>query len=271
MTPTAASYTITRLEASVIQAHQLRRVPILTSALCRVRQGEKLLQWGERVMRAGPQHLILLPAGEELGIANYPGARGYRADVVTLPAPLLAQFRSRHGALTETQTGGTASASLCVSLDATLSAVWEQLLHSLNSAMPPLMQNHYAEGVLLALSLAGQAGPMLMDRRDPLAARVQQLLVLDPARQWTVAAAAQHLSLGASTLRRQLALEGRGFREILEEVRLGMALQWLQTSRKPIGDIAHACGYSCPSRFAIRFRQHYGLSPSRLRAATYRR
>ncbi len=74
------------IDACVIRARQplaLPRVPVFVTTLCRVRQGEKLLQWDDREMRAGPQHLILMPAGRELGISNFPGLPGhYIADAV---------------------------------------------------------------------------------------------------------------------------------------------------------------------------------------------
>lgn len=63
------------IDASVIRARHaltLPKVPVFVTTLCRVRQGEKLLQWDDREMRAGPQHLILMPAGRE------PGADVYR-------------------------------------------------------------------------------------------------------------------------------------------------------------------------------------------------
>ena len=36
------------------RAQTLRRVPVFQSALCRVRQGAKLLEWGARQARATP-------------------------------------------------------------------------------------------------------------------------------------------------------------------------------------------------------------------------
>jgi AraC-like DNA-binding protein len=79
--------------------------------------------------------------------------------------------------------------------------------------------------------------------------------------------AARKLNLGASTLRRQLSSERRSFRQILEEVRLGTALLLLQTSSRQISEIAASSGYASASRFAVRFRSRFGLSPRDLRAA----
>ena len=258
------------IDACVIRArqpHTLQRVPIFATALCRVRQGEKLLQWDDREMRAGPQHLILLPAGRELGISNFPGLHGhYIADVVTFPGSTLRNFSSRYGR--QIMNGHRApKTDLCVPLDRHTTQAWDQLLAAINANAPDALRTHYGEAVLLSLGLNGQAGPLLMDRNDPLCERVQQLVMGSPESDWTVASVAQHLNLGESTLRRQLANEGSSFRNILESVRLATALQWLQTTSRPIGEIAGASGYASASRFAVRFRPHYGLSPRELRAA----
>lgn len=248
------------------RAQTLRRVPVFQSALCRVRQGTKLLEWGARQARATTTDVVLMPAGQELGVANLPDAQGYRAEVLSFSPALIARFRARHGSLVDKQLRQAATASLCVPLDTHAALAWDQLMASLTSNAPPALLAHQAEGLLLALALGGHCGPLLLDRRDPLAARVQQVLLLDPGADWSVAKVASQLHLGASTLRRQLALEQRHFRAILEDVRLGLALQELQSGILPIGDIAAACGYASPSRFAARFRQRYGLSPRELRA-----
>lgn len=248
------------------RAQNLRRVPIFQTSLCRIRQGEKLLEWGERQLRATTNELVLMPAGQELGVANLPGSHGYLAEVVSFSPALISRFRSRHGSLIDGQLRQAATASLCVPLDVHAALAWDQLMASLANGAPPALQAHQAEGLLLILALAGHCGPLLMDRRDPLAARVQQVLLLDPAADWSVSRVAAQLRLGASTLRRQLALENSHFRDILDNVRLGIALQELQSGISPIGDIAAACGYASASRFAARFRQRYGLSPRDLRA-----
>ncbi|MCY7262838.1 MULTISPECIES: helix-turn-helix transcriptional regulator [Pseudomonas] len=268
--PAGLQHHESRIDTCVIrarQAHVLQRVPIFVSALCRVRQGEKRMEWDDRQMRVGGQHLILLPAGREVGISNYPGAQGhYIADVVTFPAPALRAFSLRYRQQIITRPGRS-GAELCVPLERHTALAWDNLLECIASDAPDALRSHYGEAVLLALALGGWAGPLLLDRHDPLCERVQQILMSNPARDWTVACVAERLNLGASTLRRQLANENDSFSNILENVRLGLALQWLQTTPRPIGEIAAASGYASASRFAVRFRKHYGLSPRELRAA----
>ncbi|WP_052878074.1 helix-turn-helix transcriptional regulator [Chromobacterium subtsugae] len=254
-----------RIEAGEVRARlpqRIRRVPVCLPALCRVRHGLKRIWLGEREMSAGPAQLVLLPAGSELDIANLPGPAGYLADVVSLPPALLARFCERHGSLLLRQRAGH---ELCLDIGEPGHRAWQLLMDSLRGDTPPEMREHHAEGVLLALALAGQAGPLLQAPAAPVAQRIRQLLMLDPAAPWSVETAARRLNLGASTLRRRLAEEDSGFQRLLEDVRMGQALQNLQTGAKPIADIAAASGYASPSRFAARFRQRYGLSPSELR------
>src|SRR5450830_2026377 len=186
------------------RAQNLRRVPIFQTSLCRIRQGEKLLEWGERQLRATTSELVLMPAGQELAVANLPGSHGYLAEVVSFSPALVARFRSRHGGLIDGHLRQAATASLCVPLDTHAALAWDQLMTSLANGAPPALQAHQAEGLLLVMALQGHCGPLLMDRRDPLAARVQQVLLLDPAADWSVPRVAAQLKLGASTLRRSL-------------------------------------------------------------------
>ncbi|WP_313598166.1 helix-turn-helix transcriptional regulator [Pseudomonas sp.] len=258
------------IEACVIQARQpltLPRMPVFANTLCRVRQGEKRLQWEDREMRAGPGHLILMPAGRELGISNLPGRHGhYSADAVTVPLPIMRGFSARYSQLI-LSSRSVSTTDLCVPLDTHTAQAWDQLLAAIHANAHPALRTHYAEAVLLSLCLSGHAGPLLTGRNDPLCERVQQLVMGSPERDWTVASIAHCLNLGESTLRRQLANEGDSFRNILEGVRLATALQLLQTTSRPVGEVAGACGYASASRFAVRFRARYGLSPRALRAA----
>ncbi|AXE28571.1 AraC family transcriptional regulator [Chromobacterium phragmitis] len=254
-----------RVEAGEVRARlpqRIRRVPIFTATLCHVRSGRKRIWLGERDMSAGAEQLILLPAGLELDIANLPGADGYLADMVSLPQALLDRFRQRHGPLLLRQRPGL---ELCPAMGARLAAAWRLLTDSLREQAPPEIREHHAEGALLALALDGAVGPLLRPAAPELAQRLRQLLALDPSAEWRVEAVARRLNLGASTLRRRLAAEGCGFQRVLEEVRMGHALQQVQAGLLPIARIAEASGYASASRFSARFRQRYGLTPSELR------
>ncbi|MCU7247457.1 AraC family transcriptional regulator [Pseudomonas koreensis] len=74
----------------------------------------------------------------------------------------------------------------------------------------------------------------------------------------------QHLS--PSTVRRKLGREGCSYQEIKDEVRRGVALEWLRQSQASIGDIAERLGFQEPSAFHRAFKKWTGDSPGRYRA-----
>ena len=51
------------------------------------------------------------------------------------------------------------------------------------------------------------------------------------------------------------------------DARMTFALGMIQTTDLPINRIALDVGYASPSRFAVRFRERFGISPSHVRQA----
>ena len=70
------------------------------------------------------------------------------------------------------------------------------------------------------------------------------------------------------TLRRHLQGEGVSFQDLLIDVRMSHALALLQVTDLPIGQIALEVGYDSASRFAVRFRRRFAMSPSEVRGAS---
>ncbi|MDF8428304.1 helix-turn-helix transcriptional regulator, partial [Escherichia coli] len=65
-----------------------------------------------------------------------------------------------------------------------------------------------------------------------------------------------------------LASEGVSFQSILDDVRLNNALSAIQTTVKPISEIARENGYKCPSRFTERFHNRFNITPREIRKAS---
>ncbi|MBE9609283.1 helix-turn-helix transcriptional regulator [Chitinilyticum piscinae] len=244
----------------------LRRVMCWQPLLMRVRRGRKVLYDGDASQSAGVGQLIAVPAGMELELLNQPEGGQYVCEVLQLAPALLAHCRDSHPEVFGTLLAQTAPA-LIAPLDALPARLWDEVFGAAAQHEPDALLQHRAEGLLLALALGGHGASLFVDRTAPLTRRVQQLLQLQPGRNWSVDELAGALGVGASTLRRQLAQEGCGFRELLEQVRLNIALGLLQGSSQPVARIAEQCGYASPSRFAVRFRSRFGMSPQALRAS----
>ncbi|EGH1073445.1 helix-turn-helix transcriptional regulator, partial [Escherichia coli] len=90
----------------------------------------------------------------------------------------------------------------------------------------------------------------------------------EPGTKWTANKVARYLYISVSTLHRRLASEGVSFQSILDDVRLNNALSAIQTTVKPISEIARENGYKCPSRFTERFHNRFKITPRELRKAS---
>ncbi|AYR25130.1 helix-turn-helix transcriptional regulator [Herbaspirillum rubrisubalbicans] len=256
--------TLTRIRARHEQ--QLRQVFIGQASICHVRQGKKRVQWGKRHLLCGQDCLLLIAPGTQINVANLPRAGEYAADMVSLPPTLIDRFRLHYpGQGVPAREAGAISSISSVTQEADLLRAWRHLLECLRDEAALPLQCQAAEGLLLALSLAGAMGGLLRERGDAISHHIEQHLLMLPPEERSLERVADAFHCSVSTLRRRLAREQTGFRELLDKVQLGLALEQLQASSLPIADIAATCGYDSASRFAMRFRQHYGISPSELR------
>jgi len=112
-----------------------------------------------------------------------------------------------------------------------------------------------------------------MDQRRPeMTALVAGLLRDDLLRNRSMSAqlgdVSARLGCSVATIRRRLAVEGSGFREISREVHDELAKKWLAERLLPIGEIAERLGYSDEFAFRRSFRAHNGYSPSAYRRSS---
>ncbi len=256
------------LQISVIQAKytvRLHRVSLVDPALCQVVHGTKRLRLGEQYTQILANQWVLLPAQVSFEVENIPNTEGYLANMLTFPQGWASEFQRTFASSLPMESKILTLESWRVKHDAKLDLAWQRLLQSIeNQELLPL-QKHIFNEVLLILGLSGCLFSLFTHADDGLARRLQQLVMSSPSSDWSQDTVAEQLQMSSPTLRRRLAAEGKTFREILEDVRMSHALGLLQTSRRNIDDIAGECGYACASRFAVRFRIRFGMSPRELR------
>ena len=68
--------------------HEIHRVKPLMPALCRIRQGKKVINWETHSLTVDNNQIILFPCGYEFYIANYPEAGLYLAEMLYYPIDL---------------------------------------------------------------------------------------------------------------------------------------------------------------------------------------
>jgi AraC-like DNA-binding protein len=96
-----------------------------------------------------------------------------------------------------------------------------------------------------------------------MADRVRSQLLA--ARGFQLDAVAGRMGMSPRTLRRRLREEGTSFREVVGDVRKGLALDYLETSDLPLEEIATLLGYEDAANFNRAFRRWMGVAPARHR------
>ncbi len=244
--------------------YSLRRVPVLLATLCYVEQGSKLVSIGQQTSLIDQSALLLLPAGHEFEIVNRPLQQRYAAHLLSFSHDYLQGFKQRYQGLLELEEGSGSQLQLRLDYHASLKQAWLAVILALQSRQSAARQIHAADGLMLALHEQAALHYWLHSPLQDWPQKLEQLFMLQTWQDWTLENVATHFDIGASTLRRHLQRQGESFSQILERVRMAIALQRLQTSSLSVAEIAQQVGYLSASRFSQRFRQRYGLSPSQV-------
>jgi AraC-like DNA-binding protein len=93
---------------------------------------------------------------------------------------------------------------------------------------------------------------------DRIRDKLTALLEGEPPRLEQLAA---ELGLTPWTLQRRLAREGIGFRELMDETRKELALEYIRETRLAFSEVAWLLGFSGPAAFHKAYRRWHGCSP----------
>ncbi|EJF30346.1 MULTISPECIES: helix-turn-helix domain-containing protein [Enterobacteriaceae] len=248
------------------QRHALRNMTFLRPGFCLVLRGTKIMDLPGGKCSAGSNSLIFYAPHEHIPMQHIPDDSGYEALVVSFSASALAEFNARYRDVTAACRLITTTAPVPLSPD--IHEAWQRLIRAASVGEPAPLLNYHLEGVLLRLALAGYS----VAAKAPLFTLSQQItahIAEDPAVPHTLEHFAQRLGLSLSTLNRRIKAEGQSFRQLQEDVRLSLAMEYVQTTDTPLGRIAEQVGYASLSRFISRFRLRYSLTPGALRKAIH--
>lgn len=100
-----------------------------------------------------------------------------------------------------------------------------------------------------------------------LSGEVYQLLLLAPSHFPSMTAIAEQIGLQERTLRRRLAAENTSYGEIVDEVRRKLAIEYLQTTRMSVDDVAWKVGFSDSANLRRAVRRWTGKTIGEVRSA----
>jgi AraC-like DNA-binding protein len=250
-------------QISVRAWHRVATLAVHSDLLIWVQSGSKTLHHAHGSYRCGPGQLLVLARGGVWDVVNDPAPHTrYQACALQIAPEMVADFNQRYPALA----GGarTALASL-LTVDHTLGQSLQAAADALAGLgqLPASVRRHRATEVLLMLAERGWAFPP--DGTLRTEERVRRVVAGRLHAEWTANEVARALHTSASTLGRQLAKEGTSIAATVRALRLETALNMLQSSTLPVGDIAQQCGYTSHSRFGAAFKARFGFVPSLLR------
>lgn len=115
--------------------------------------------------------------------------------------------------------------------------------------------------------LARQCRLMLFkaQQQGSLVEEVRGLLIASPGNFPDIETVAARLGTSVRTLRRRLNDENSSYQSILDEVRFGLAREYLSETALPLQEIATLLGYSEPGNFTHAFKRWAGTTPQAFR------
>ena len=150
-------------------------------------------------------------------------------------------------------------------------ALFNQLLPSISgSTMEQTLLSQCLVFILIALNNTGidVFNVYRFNYDEPKERTIARLITQDPQRKWSVDDMAKALFTTQSTLRRHLAKEGVSFSQLLLDVRMGLALNFLTFSNYSISQIGNRSGFGSAAYFCDAFKRKYNVTPSQFRTSS---
>ncbi|MAG31924.1 MAG: hypothetical protein CL908_13635 [Deltaproteobacteria bacterium] len=95
--------------------------------------------------------------------------------------------------------------------------------------------------------------------------------IMEGSRGFQLESVAREMAMSPRTLRRRLREEGTTFREVVGDLRKGLALDYLESSDLSLEEIAALLGYEDAANFNRAFRRWLGEAPGRYRSSLFAR
>ena len=220
-------------------------------------QGRKHVRTAQQVLEFGPGDLFLITRRCRIDVVNLPDPDSglYLSAIVPLCDEVLSATRSLwSGPLPD---AGDPLARLSLAAHGTELLQWRQALEHGDYTSARL-----ALATMTVAFCASGHGSLLVAPEPGLGERIRDLVAAQPGRSWQSRDFEQHLGISGATLRRRLASERLGLRELIGDARLAQAMQLLYTTRLPLKTVAARVGYRSLSSFSRRFCERYGMDPS---------
>jgi AraC-like DNA-binding protein len=104
-----------------------------------------------------------------------------------------------------------------------------------------------------------------LQQRAGIVGSVRHLLLTKLMRNQSLPEVARALGMSVRTLRRRLAEQGASYRQLSDELRRDVAINYLRETQMTVEEIAYALGFSDPANFRQAFRRWTSATPQQFR------
>jgi AraC-like DNA-binding protein len=226
-----------------------------------VRRGKKWFRGSGKEFTAEAGQVIAIAEGCAFDIINHPAADGaYEADCIYCNPEVVAEFTA-----SRTNKGFISGANLIANPDPPFFEAFDRAMEAI-AHRDPLPCNVAVQRIREMLAWLRHFGAVFaIPKATSTSNRVRALFSADPQEDWIAPDVSHRLGMSEATLRRRLAAEGQSLTRLLIDIRMCSALSLLQSTDRPVAQIAYEVGYESASRFAARFRQRFGHPPTEVR------
>jgi AraC-like DNA-binding protein len=239
-----------------VYQQNLLNVPILKPVLIIICSGEKQLESKGRAETCYHDQFVFIAGSNSIGMRNIPKDYSYHA--------VLIEFEDDELPLKDNGETSDPVDFFIGDMNALLRESIAQFLEI--SAVYPeeLLKLRRKEIISLLISL-GYEGVFAIRRAHKLTDKITEIMKQSDAYSINISYISRLVGLSESTLHRRLKEENTSIKEIKDRFRMGTALHLIQTTDLPIGVIADRCGYQTHSKFSMRFKKHFGITPAELK------
>ena len=239
------------------------RLHISKTAILRIRSGSKTVRTISGLETTVAQgEFVYLRRGENLTIGNIIGDTGfYYSEGLFIDDAVISEFLSVHP--NRRHTSDVRKGDMSAAFDDAFTRVVDGLV---DQTLPGAFLDHRTHELLLWLQMSGATHHL--HTCNDLSDRLRNLLENDLERHWKAPDVAHELGMSEATLRRALNKENTSFTTQLREARLSYALMRIQTTNRPLAEIAYECGFSSQSRLSEAFKSRFDLTPGKIRSST---
>ncbi|ENH9205164.1 helix-turn-helix transcriptional regulator [Vibrio vulnificus] len=87
----------------------------------------------------------------------------------------------------------------------------------------------------------------------------------NPQNDWTLSDFSKQLFLSQATIKRRLLKENTNFKSLVNNVRLGLAVNYLIFTNNSVNQISELCGFNSTTYFCTVFKKRFNMTPSSYR------